>query len=56
MDFNKLPLVTQLQLVFNDLSTCHVLGIDSFQYGSALKAFQQIIESLNKEIIDENNV
>lgn len=46
MDFNSLPLDTKLQLILNDLSSCHVQGVDALKYGSALQALQGTIEGI----------
>lgn len=42
MDFNNLPLQTQLQLIINDLASCHVQGSDALKFGTALKALETV--------------
>ena len=51
MNFENLPLQTQLQLILNDLTTCHVLGADALKFGNTLKALEVVVtqQSENKE-------
>lgn len=49
MDFNKLPIETQLQLILNDLSSCHILGADSLKFGSALKGLETVIANMRTD-------
>ena len=49
MDFNTLPIETQLQLILNDLASCHVQGVDALKYGSALKGLESVIANMRTD-------
>lgn len=49
MNFNELPLETKLQLILNDLSSCHVQGVDALKFGSALKGLESVIGEVRKD-------
>lgn len=49
MNFNELPIETKLQLILNDLSSCHIQGIDALKFGSALQALQSTIEGIRND-------
>lgn len=49
MDFNNLPLQTQLQLILNDLASCHVQGTDALKFGTALKALDTVRQACEQD-------